>query len=94
MELWAKRAYWEGDIRTTRAKGATEKMVIWGHAIKNALLPIITLLGISFSLMLGGTIIIESVIAMPGLGTLVINSIRGKDVPVVMGSVIFLAMLF
>ena len=81
-------------MRMARAKGATEKRVIWGHALKNALLPVITSLGMGFGSMLGGTILIESVFAMPGLGTLVVNAIRSKDVPVVMGSVIFLAALF
>ena len=81
-------------IRTARAKGAPERQVIWGHALKNALLPVITSLGMSFGSLLGGTILTESVFALPGLGTLVLNSIRSKDIPVVMGAVIFLATLF
>jgi len=81
-------------VRTARAKGATEKRVIWGHSLKNALLPVITSLGMGFGSMLGGTILIESVFAMPGLGTLTVNAIRSKDIPVVMGSVIFLAFMF
>ncbi len=81
-------------IRTSRAKGAGEKRVIFGHALKNALLPVITSLGLKFGGMLGGTILIESVFALPGIGTLVVNSIRMKDIPLVMASVIFLAVLF
>lgn len=81
-------------IRTARAKGAGEKRVIFGHALKNALLPVITSLGLKFGGMLGGTILIESVFALPGIGTLVVNSIRMKDIPLVMASVIFLAVLF
>jgi len=81
-------------IRTARAKGASEKRVILNHALKNALLPVITSLGMRFGGMLGGTILIESVFGMPGLGTLVVNAIRQKDIPLVMGSVIFLAVLF
>lgn len=81
-------------IRTARAKGAGEKRVIFVHALKNALLPVITSLGIQFGGMLGGTILIESVFALPGLGTLVVNAIRMKDIPLVMASVIFLAVLF
>ena len=81
-------------IRTARAKGATEKQVIWQHALKNALLPVITSLGLAFGSMLGGTILIESVFAMPGLGTLLVIAIRSKDIPVVMGTVIFLAAMF
>ena len=81
-------------IRTARAKGAGEKRVIFGHALKNALLPVITSLGLKFGGMLGGTILIESVFALPGIGTLVVNSIRMKDIHLVMASVIFLAVLF
>ena len=81
-------------IRTARAKGASEKRVILNHALKNALLPVITSLGMRFGGMLGGTILIESVFGMPGLGTLVVNAIRQKDIPLVMGTVIFLAVLF
>lgn len=81
-------------IRTARAKGAGEKRVIFGHALKNALLPVITSLGLKFGGMLGGTILIESVFALPGVGTLVVNAIRMKDIPLVMASVIFLAALF
>jgi peptide/nickel transport system permease protein len=81
-------------IRTARAKGASEKRVIWRHALKNALLPVITSLGVSFGHMLGGTVIIENVFAVPGLGAVVLSSIRSKDIPLVMASVIFLAALF
>lgn len=81
-------------IRTARAKGAGKNRVIFGHALKNALLPVITSLGLKFGGMLGGTILIESVFALPGVGTLVVNAIRMKDIPLVMASVIFLAVLF
>lgn len=81
-------------IRTARAKGATEKTVIWKHALKNALLPVITVVGMSFGSLLGGTILIESVFSMPGVGTLMLNAIRMKDIPQVMATVILLAGLF
>ena len=84
----------EDYIRTARAKGAPEKVVIWTHALKNALLPIITTVGIDFAALLGGTILIESVFAMPGLGTLMLTSIRMKDIPQVMATVVFLSALF
>jgi peptide/nickel transport system permease protein len=84
----------EDYIRTARAKGAPEQVVIWTHAFGNALLPIITLIGIDFASLLGGTILTESVFAMPGLGTLMLNSIRMKDMPQVMATVVFLASLF
>lgn len=84
----------EDYIRTARAKGAPEKVVIWVHALKNALLPIITVVGIDFASLLGGTILIESVFAMPGVGSLMLTSIRMKDMPQVMATVLFLATLF
>ena len=81
-------------IRTARAKGAPEKTVIWKHALKNALLPVITVVGINFGGLLGGTIIAESVFSIPGLGSLTLTAIRMKDIPQVMATVIFLAALF
>jgi peptide/nickel transport system permease protein len=81
-------------IRTARAKGASERSVIWKHALRNALLPIITSVGIGFGLMLGGTIFAETVFAMPGVGSVIITAIRMKDIPQVMASVIFFSFLF
>ena len=81
-------------IRTAKAKGAGEKVVIWRHALRNALIPVITTMGTSFGASLGGAIIAETVFAMPGMGTLLTGAIRQKDVPVVMGSTLFLALLF
>ncbi len=81
-------------IRTAKAKGASEKRIIWKHALRNALLPVVTSLGTSFGASLGGAIIAETVFAMPGMGTLITTAIRQKDIPVVMGSTLFLAVLF
>ena len=81
-------------IRTARAKGAAEKTVIWKHSLKNALLPVITVVGMNFGYLLGGTILIEAVFSMPGIGSLMITAIRMKDIPQVMAAVIFLAALF
>lgn len=81
-------------IRTARAKGANENSVIWKHALKNALLPVITVVGMQFGILLGGAVITEAVYAIPGLGTLTINSIRMKDTPQVMASVLLLSFLF
>lgn len=81
-------------IRTARAKGIRETAIIVLHAFKNASLPIVTSLGMSFGSLLGGTVIIESIFAMPGLGTLMINAIRTKDIPQVMGTALFLSALF
>ena len=81
-------------IRTARAKGASESRVIWKHALKNTLMPVITLVGTSFATSLGGTTITETVFGLPGVGNYILTSIQGKDVPVVMGSTLFLATLF
>ena len=81
-------------IRTARAKGASEKIVIWRHALKNALMPVITVLGMDFASMLGGSIITESIFSLPGLGQYVITGIREKNDPVVLSCTLFLATLF
>ena len=81
-------------IRTARAKGAAERSIIWKHALKNALLPIITVAGMHFGALLGGSMITESVFAMSGVGTLAIEAIRSKDTPQVMASVLLLAVVF
>ncbi len=75
-------------IRTARAKGATENKVIYGHALRNALLPVVTVIGVNFGFALGGSIVIEQVFSIPGLGQLMINSIRTKDTPMVLASVL------
>ena len=80
--------------RTARAKGASNRRVIWKHALRNALLPVVTTLGTGFGASLGGAIIAETVFAMPGMGTLMTTAIRQKDVPTVMSATLFLAVLF
>lgn len=81
-------------VRTARAKGVPERRVVWYHALKNALLPVITIVGMNFGMTLGGTVITEAVFSMPGLGMLTVNSIRNKDIPQVMGIVLFFSILF
>lgn len=81
-------------IRTARAKGQSERIVIMKHALKNALIPVITVIGIQFGNLLGGSVLIESVFAIPGIGKYMIDAIKSRDMPVVMGSVLFLAVLF
>jgi peptide/nickel transport system permease protein len=80
-------------VRTARAKGASIRRVIFTHCLRNSLLPVVTVIGINFGIQLGGTIMIEAVFAIPGLGTYMINAIRQKDIPAVMGSVIFAAIV-
>ena len=81
-------------IRTARSKGAPENKVIFKHALKNALLPVITSMGMNFGGSLGGAVIVETVFGMPGVGMLIVESIRQKDTPVVMAATLFLAALF
>jgi peptide/nickel transport system permease protein len=81
-------------IRTAKAKGATSRVVIWKHALRNALLPVITTLGINFGHLLGGAVIIETVFSIPGLGTLIVSSIRLKDIPTVLSTTILFAAFF
>lgn len=80
-------------IKMARAKGTSEKRVILRHALRNALLPIITIVGMNFAGLMGGTVVIEQVFTLAGLGTLAINSVRALDAPMVMGEVIFIAAL-
>lgn len=81
-------------VRTARAKGCAEGTVIWKHAFLNAMLPVLNQVGISFGMLLGGTVIVESVFGMPGLGTVIINAVNSKDVPMVMAATVFLAAIF
>jgi ABC-type dipeptide/oligopeptide/nickel transport system permease component len=81
-------------VRTARAKGLRELKVVYGHALKNALLPVITVVGVQFGALLGGSIVIEVVFAWPGVGRLIVSAISQRDFPVVQGSVLMLAIVF
>ncbi len=81
-------------VRTARAKGLREFTVVYGHALKNALLPVITVVGVQFGALLGGSIVIEVVFAWPGVGRLIVSAISQRDFPVVQGSVLMLAVVF
>ena len=80
-------------IRTAKAKGAPQRRIICHHAIKNALLPVITTVGLSMGNLLGGALIIENVFGISGLGTLMVNSVKSKDTPMLIGSVMFAAVI-
>lgn len=81
-------------IITARAKGLTEKMIHYKHALKNALIPVVTVTGIQFGYMLGGAIIIEQVFSLPGLGRLFLFAIYQRDFPLIQGGVVFIAVIF
>lgn len=76
-------------VRTARAKGLPEGAVVLRHALRNALLPVVTSLGLSFGALFGGAIVTEAIFAWPGMGRLAFESISGFDVPVIMGTVLF-----
>jgi peptide/nickel transport system permease protein len=81
-------------VRTARAKGLAEHIVISRHALRNALIPVITIIGIQFGRLLGGAVVTESVFAYPGIGRLVINSIQNRDYPVVQATLMLVVLIF
>jgi peptide/nickel transport system permease protein len=81
-------------IRTAQAKGLTQRRVVWRHAMRNALIPIVTLLGIQLGQLLGGVVVTETVFAWPGIGKLVVDAIFARDYPVVQGAILLTATLF
>ncbi|WP_286954654.1 ABC transporter permease, partial [Aminobacterium sp. UBA5277] len=81
-------------IRTVRAKGQKESLVIWRHALPNALIPVITIAGIQFGQLLGGAVLTESIFSIPGVGRLMVEAIKMRDFPVVQGGVLYIAVAF
>jgi|SRR5690606_28806676 len=84
----------EDYVRTARAKGLYPAQVTFGHAFRNALIPVVTVVGIQLGALLGGAVVVEKVFSWPGLGTLVVDSIMARDYPVVQAAVMFLALFF
>jgi ABC-type dipeptide/oligopeptide/nickel transport system permease component len=84
----------EDFVRTARAKGLPESRVVFVHALRNALLPVITVAGLQFGSLLSGAIIVEKVFARPGLGTTLIEAITERDYPVVQGTVFVIAVIY
>jgi peptide/nickel transport system permease protein len=84
----------EDYVRTARAKGLGDRAVEWRHALKNALLPTITLQGLNLSYLLSGAVIIETVFARPGIGRMIVDGILAKDFPLVQGAVLMTALLY
>ncbi|PKB81968.1 MAG: hypothetical protein BZY88_05555, partial [SAR202 cluster bacterium Io17-Chloro-G9] len=81
-------------VRTARAKGLNERVVIWVHALKNALLPVVTVLGINLGHLLGGTVIVESIFNWPGVGKYAVDAIFLRDSPVIQGFVLYMGLIF
>jgi len=81
-------------IKTVRAKGASERIAIFKHALRNALIPIITLIGMQIGSLLGGAVIVEQIFSLPGLGLLTLTGINQRDYPVVQGCVLVIAFIY
>ena len=81
-------------IKTAYAKGLSVRRVIYDHALKNALIPVVTIIGLQFGALLGGAVLTESIFSINGLGVLMVNAIRQRDIMMVQGSVLFVAFVF
>ena len=81
-------------IRTARSKGLGERTVTYKHALRNALVPIVTVLGLTTALMIGGAVVTETVFGLPGVGNLVVNAVLRRDYPVIQGALLIIAALY
>jgi ABC-type dipeptide/oligopeptide/nickel transport system permease component len=81
-------------VRTARAKGLGEWAVIVRHALRNAWLPVVTMIGLEFGFMLSGVVVVETIFSWPGVGRLVFNAINQRDIPLVQAAVVMFSLLF
>ena len=81
-------------IRTERAKGLSEGVVIYKHAVRNAMVPVVTVIGLNFGLLLAGAILTETVFSWPGVGRLVVEAVYERDYPLVIGCILVFAIVF
>ena len=81
-------------VTTARSKGLRDQVVIVKHALKNALIPIITVIGLQFGSLLGGAVLTEHVFAWPGIGRLIVDSIQGRDYPMIQGTILVFGLLY
>jgi len=84
----------EDHIRTARAKGVSEARVVLHHALRNALIPVVTVLGLTFALLIGGAIVTETVFGLPGIGNLVVSAVLRRDYPVIQGALLVIAAMY
>ena len=84
----------EDYVRTARAKGVPERSVIWHHSLRNALIPIITMVGLQFGFLLGGSIVVETVFSWPGVGRLLVDSVTYRDYPVIQALILLFSVQF
>jgi peptide/nickel transport system permease protein len=81
-------------VRTARAKGLQDRVVLMRHALRNALIPLVTVIGINMGILLGGTAVIETVFVLPGVGQLVVRSLYNRDLPVIQGLILYVAVVY
>lgn len=81
-------------IRTARAKGLSERVVIFKHALRNALIPVVTVIGTQLGYLLGGTVLTETTFSWPGIGRLAVDAVQSRDFPMIQGTVLFMALVF
>jgi len=81
-------------IRTARAKGLREQEVLWGHALRNSLIPLVTVAGVQVGYLLGGAVVTEEVFTLPGVGRLLLWGVFQRDYPLVQGTILFISALF
>ena len=81
-------------VRTVRAKGAPERTVLFTHAVRNSLVPVFSLIGVQVGGILGGTVILESIFAIPGMGSMIFQAVQMRDYPVVLGAVVVFGAVF
>ncbi|MGM0419788.1 MAG: ABC transporter permease [Bacillota bacterium] len=84
----------EDYIRTARAKGVKENSVIYKHALRNSLIPVVTIIGLSLGRLMGGAVLTETIFAWPGMGRMIVDAIRTKDFPLVQGSIMIFAVIY
>jgi ABC-type dipeptide/oligopeptide/nickel transport system permease component len=84
----------EDYVRTARAKGLAERSVIYKHVLKNGLIPVVTVLGLQFGVLLAGAIITETIFSWPGLGRLTVDAINARDYPLVQGCILMIALTY
>ncbi|MCL6451898.1 MAG: ABC transporter permease [Acetobacteraceae bacterium] len=81
-------------VRTARAKGLSERVVVYKHVLRNALIPVVTIMGLQLGQLLGGAVVTETVFAWPGIGKLIVDAVKNRDFPVVQAGVLFMASVF
>lgn len=84
----------EDYIRTGRSKGLTERKIVWGHGLRNAMIPVVTMTGLQFGFLLGGSVVIETVFSWPGVGKLLIDSVSYRDYPIIQTEMLLFAVEF